>query len=85
MPIYFVIAELKELKDFYAVKKIETQSAIGIENTIFNFPIDEAKNIYIGMWEITSHEEQKTKLDFYLKRYKSKINKDLASASFAIF
>ena len=76
MPIYFVIAELKELKDFYAVKKIETQSAIGIENTIFNFPIDEAKNIYIGMWEITSHEEQKTKLDFYLKRYKSKINKD---------
>ncbi len=84
MSIYFVIASLEGMQDFFAVKKVQSRSSIQFENNqlilqhhpekdSFSFNLDGASIIYIGLYE-RSHEGEFGKIEFHLQRYRTSIN-----------
>ena len=77
---YFVIAELLDFSGHYAIKSIDSNDRLHVSDLKFKFNLDNSKLLYIGCE--SGLNNYYSKLDFSLKNFQTKLNKDVYKVSF---
>ena len=77
---YFVIAELLDFSGHYAIKSIDSNDKLHVSDLKFKFNLDNSKLLYIGCE--SGLNNYYSKLDFSLKNFQTKLNKDVYKVSF---
>ena len=72
---YYVISSIANIDNHYAIKLVESNEEIKINSKKLSFDIDETKLIYVGVE--SSYVNNYSKIDFYLDRCKTKLNKQI--------